>query len=96
MQSLDDVTLERWLRAENFNVDRAEKRLRAHAIWRKEEFPEGRVLEASRSAHHISSCLLPRYVEVFRHMMHCILHSCRLRILPINIQVLKYLLVLQC
>ena len=44
---LDDVTLHRWLQAENYNVDAAEKRLRAHAIWRKEEFPEGRVLEVA-------------------------------------------------
>ena len=46
---LDDVTLHRWLQAENYNVDAAEKRLRAHAIWRKEEFPEGRVLEVPNS-----------------------------------------------
>ena len=45
MTSLDDMVLERWLRAENFDVDKAEKRLREHAIWREKEFPEGRVLE---------------------------------------------------
>ena len=45
MTSLDKTVLERWLRAENFDVDKAEKRLREHAIWRQREFPEGRVLE---------------------------------------------------
>lgn len=45
MTSLDDTVLERWLRAESFNVDKAEKRLRAHALWRRDNFPEGRVLE---------------------------------------------------
>jgi len=44
---LDEVILNRWLKAENYNVEQAEKRLRAHAIWRQEEFPEGRVLEVT-------------------------------------------------
>lgn len=42
---LDDHMMNRWLRAENFNVDKAEARLREHAVWRETEFPEGRVLE---------------------------------------------------
>lgn len=46
MQSLDEAVLDRWLRAESFNVDKAEKRLRAHATWREAEYPEGKVLEA--------------------------------------------------
>ena len=61
MQSLDEVTLERWLRAENFNVDKAEKKLRAHAIWRRDEFPEGRVLEVrklSQQTRVLTVCLL--------------------------------------
>ena len=45
--SLDDYTLMRWLKAESNDVDKAESRLRKHAIWREENFPEGRVLEVS-------------------------------------------------
>ena len=51
MTCLDEATLERWLRAENFDVDKAEKRLRAHALWRRDEFPEGKVLEVSTHYH---------------------------------------------
>ena len=42
---LDDDTLFRWLRAEDFNVSKAEARLRSHAAWRSSYVPQGRILE---------------------------------------------------
>jgi hypothetical protein len=35
----------RFLRAEKYNVPKAEKRLREHAAWRKAFFPKGRIQE---------------------------------------------------
>ena len=42
---LDDETLKRWLRAENFQISKAEARLRAHAQWRATYVPTGRIPE---------------------------------------------------
>ena len=50
--NLDDQTLLRWLRAENNSVEKAEKRLRKHAVWREETFPQGRVLEVRFCSFH--------------------------------------------
>lgn len=44
-RGLDDQTLKRWLRAEGFNVRKAEARLRSHAPWRASYVPSGRILE---------------------------------------------------
>lgn len=38
--------LARFLRAEKFDVHKAEKRLRAHAAWRASYIPDGRISEA--------------------------------------------------
>ncbi|KAL0037273.1 hypothetical protein WJX79_009391 [Trebouxia sp. C0005] len=43
---IDDETLLRWLKAEKYSVSKAEKRLRAHAQWRKEYVPLGRIEES--------------------------------------------------
>lgn len=45
LQGLDEYTLDRWLSAEDYDIDKAEKRIRSHAEWREAEFPDGRVLE---------------------------------------------------
>jgi hypothetical protein len=37
--------LARFLRAEDYNVHKAEKRLRGHAAWRAEYVPHGRIFE---------------------------------------------------
>lgn len=49
LQGLDDVSLGRWLAAENWDIGKAEKRLRPHAVWRKSEFPDGRVSEVLKA-----------------------------------------------
>lgn len=41
----DDLTLLRWLRAESGSVDKAEKRLMAHAQWRATFVPNGVISE---------------------------------------------------
>ena len=47
-EGLDEETLRRWLRAENFNVKKAGARLRAHATWRASYVPQGRILQVPR------------------------------------------------
>ncbi|CAD7702641.1 unnamed protein product [Ostreobium quekettii] len=42
---MDELWLCRWLRARNWSVDKAEECVRAHAAWREEFMPRGRVLE---------------------------------------------------
>ncbi len=42
---LDDLTLTRWLTAEDWNVAKAYQRLCQHAPWRAQNFPAGRILE---------------------------------------------------
>lgn len=44
-QGLDDHTLSRWLRAESYNLKKAEARLRAHAQWRASYVPHGHILQ---------------------------------------------------
>lgn len=43
---VDDQTLLRWLKAEKYCVNKAEQRLRAHATWRQEYVPLGRIQES--------------------------------------------------
>ncbi|DBA95493.1 hypothetical protein WJX82_004560 [Trebouxia sp. C0006] len=43
---IDDETLLRWLKAEKYCVSKAEKRLRAHAQWRKKYVPLGHIEES--------------------------------------------------
>lgn len=43
---LDDACLQRWLRADSYAVSTAEARLRAHAVWRSEYVPNGRIDES--------------------------------------------------
>ncbi|KAL3149954.1 hypothetical protein ABBQ38_013315 [Trebouxia sp. C0009 RCD-2024] len=43
---VDDQTLLRFLKAEKYNVSKAEQRLRSHAAWRKEYVPRGRIQES--------------------------------------------------
>ena len=45
--TFDDHTLARWLRAEEYNVRKAETRLRDHAAWRAQYVPKGRILEVT-------------------------------------------------
>lgn len=44
-EALDDACLRRWLRADKWEVDRAEQRLRDHAKWRVGMAPNGRIDE---------------------------------------------------
>jgi hypothetical protein len=44
-EQLDDACLRRWLRADNWVLDKAEKRLREHAKWRVNIAPNGRIDE---------------------------------------------------
>lgn len=52
---LDDACLRRWLRADKWEVDRAEQRLRDHAKWRVGMAPNGRIDEVQTSRMHWSN-----------------------------------------
>ena len=50
--------LARFLRAEKFNMQKAEKRLKGHAAWRADYVPSGRIFEVSARA-AVLTCMLP-------------------------------------
>jgi len=49
-EALSTSDLQRWLRAEKYDVGKAEGRLRTHIKWRADYLPHGRVLEVRRRA----------------------------------------------
>lgn len=48
-EPVDEACFRRWLQADNYSLTKAEARLRAHAEWRIEYVPEGRIDESEVS-----------------------------------------------
>ncbi len=76
-EQLDEACLRRWLRADNWQLDKAEKRLRAHAKWRVTIAPNGRVDEVRLTLAIVAR--KPRWLGVFCRTPRPLLGICRHR-----------------